>query len=54
MLTRTDVKRMLGYTPNFKYQPSEEERIRQIKELIEKTERDLQMYKEMLEEKDLW
>lgn len=54
MYTRIDVKRDNGWTPNFKHQPSEEERIVRMKELILETERLLDMYKAMLEEKDLW
>lgn len=53
-MTRADIKRHMGWTPNFKNQPSEEERIEEMKQLIAKTEKDLEMFKAMLEEKDLW
>lgn len=53
-MTRQEIKRHLGFSKGFRYQPSEEERIRIMKELIRKSEEDLKMYKAMLKEKDLY
>lgn len=53
-MTRQDIKRHLGWTPNFKKQPTEEERIKRMEELILHTEQDLRMYKQMLAEKDFY